>query len=217
MILIHSCGEANWFGLFQLRFRQESCVENWWGTERFCTDKTASCVLRATHYYYFSHTSYILHTVHAFQQGRALGFGAASTVAARSSVTTLESEECGAKESAWCPRCISLVWWSNDSKTENAESLDGCWKESSAEFREKIVQKSIISSYTTVHIIWGHFDYCTKWESVYCCLISLKSLPVVSDKPCWVHPFRRSWRLSKRARQFHALLLHSFLVLCGVG
>ena len=213
MILIHSCGEANWFGLFQLRFRQESCVENWWGTERFCTDKTYWEQLIFT-------TSHTLHTVHAFQQGRALGFGAASAVAARSSVTTvttLESEECGAKESAWCPRCMALVWWSNDSQTENAESLDGCWKEGSAQFREKIVQRSIISSYITVHIIWGHFDYCTKWESVYCCLISLKSLLVVSDKPCWVHPFRRSWRLSKRARQFHALLLHSFLVLCGVG
>ena len=55
MILIHSCGEANWFGLFQLRFRQESCVENWWGTERFCTDKT---YWEQLIFYYFSHTSY---------------------------------------------------------------------------------------------------------------------------------------------------------------
>jgi hypothetical protein len=154
MILIHSCGEANWFGLFQLRFRQESCVENWWGTERFCTDKTASCVLRATHYYYFSHTSYILHTVHAFQQGRALGFGAASTVAARSSVTTLESEECGAKESAWCPRCISLVWWSNDSKTENAESLDGCWKRAVLNF-EKRLCRSLSYHHIQLYILFG--------------------------------------------------------------
>lgn len=79
-------------------------------------------------------TSHTFHTVHAFQQGRALGFGAASTVAARSSVTTLESEECGAKESAWCPRFMALVWWSNGPMIRRKRWISGwvlergqCW------------------------------------------------------------------------------------------